>query len=345
LVLFRRYVMEGLSIVPQIIILVLLLVCSAFFSGSETALMAVSRLRLKQLEKKNRSAVQIANRVLEKPEKLISTILLGNNLVNVAMSAIATAIAISIWGDSGIIYITIILTLVILVFAEITPKVYAKYHNDRISLMTAPVIRIIMVIFHPFVVIFTFIARYILLALGIDISKVKRTLVTEAEVKSVIQIGWEDGSITAEEKRLLSRVFTMNDVSVRDIMIPENRMVTLDDDTPIKQVLRTIRKTGFSRYPVSRGKSGEIIGFLHAKDLLGKSGTKRMGSLKKVIRPAYFIPDDKKIDVQLRAFKARKLHQAVVLDKEGEVAGLITLEDILEQMVGSIEDEYDAALL
>jgi len=194
--------MDGLATAPQIIILLILLAFSAFFSGSETALMAVSRLRLKQLEKKHKSTVHIVNRVLDKPEKLISTILLGNNLVNVAMSAIATVIAISIWGDSGILYVTIILTLVILVFAEITPKVYAKYHSDRISLLVAPVLRILMLIFHPFVVVFTFIARYILLVLGIDIKTVKRPLVTESEVKAVIQIGWEDGSISAEEKRL-----------------------------------------------------------------------------------------------------------------------------------------------
>lgn len=335
--------MEGLSIVPQIILLALLLACSAFFSGSETALMAVSRLRLKQLEKRHRNTVRIVNRVLNKPEKLISTILLGNNLVNVAMSAIATAIAISLWGDSGIIYATIVLTVVILVFAEITPKVYARYHNDRISLLTAPILRVLMMVFNPFVFVFTFIARYILLALGIDIRKVKKALVTESEVKAVIQIGWEDGSVSGEEKKLLSRVFTMNDVTVGDIMVPQAKMVVLSSDTSVEQALETIRKTGFSRYPVIHGEGREIMGFLHAKDLLGKTGSGKLGGLKKVVRPPYFIPSDKKIDAQLRAFKSRKLHQAVVLDKEGEVAGLVTLEDIIEQMVGSIEDEYDAA--
>ena len=336
--------MEGLATAPQIIIIIILLAFSAFFSGSETALMAVSRLRLKQLEKSHRRTVSVVNTVLEKPEKLISTILLGNNLVNVAMSAIATAIAISIWGDSGIVYATIVLTVVILIFAEITPKVYAKYHNDRISLLGAPVLRVLMLIFHPFVVVFTFVARYILLAVGIDIKKIKRTLVTESEVKTVIQIAREDGNITAEEKQLLSRVFTMNDVTVGDIMVPFAKMVVLNSDTPVEDALSIIRKTGFSRYPVSRGDKKEIVGFLHAKDLLGKSGAGKIGSIKNIIRPAYFIPEDKKIDAQLRAFKSRKRHQAVVLNNKGGVAGLITLEDILEQMVGSIEDEYDAQL-
>lgn len=329
--------MEGLAV----ILLVVLLGFSAFFAASETALMAVSRLRLKQLEKKHRRTVNIVNRILNRPEKLISTILLGNNMVNVAMSAIATAIAISLWGDSGILYATIILTVVILIFADITPKVYAKYHNDRISLLTAPVLRVIMVLFSPFVSVFTFIARYMLLALGIDIYKAKRTLVTESEIKTTIQIGWEDGSISADEKKLLARVFTMNDVAVSDIMIPESKMAVLSSDMPVEQVLRTIKKTGFSRYPIRRGNSSEIMGFLHAKDMLGKSGTMKLGTLSQVVRPAYFIPGDKKIDAQLQAFKSLRLHQAVVLNKEGEVAGLVTLEDILEQMVGNIEDEHD----
>ena len=336
--------MEGLATAPQIIILIVLLAFSAFFSGSETALMAVSRLRLKQLETGHRHTVRVVNKVLEKPEKLISTILLGNNLVNVAMSAIATAIAISIWGDSGIVYATVVLTVVILVFAEITPKVYAKYHSDRISLLAAPPLRILMLIFRPFVAVFTFITRYLLLALGIDIKKAKRTLVTESEVKAVIQIAREDGNITAEEKRLLSRVFTMNDVTVGDIMIPFGKMVVLNSDTSIQDALRIIRRTGFSRYPVMRDDKKEIVGVLHAKDFLGKRGPGEIGAMKKVIRPAYFIPEDKKIDAQLRAFKSRKQHQAVVLNEKGGIAGLITLEDILEQMVGSIEDEYDAQL-
>jgi putative hemolysin len=336
--------MEGLAIAPQVILLVVLLGFSAFFASSETALMAVSRLRLKQLESKHRRTVHIVNMVLNRPEKLISTILLGNNLVNVAMSAIATAIAISLWGDSGILYATIVLTVVILIFADITPKVYAKYHSDRLSLLTAPVLRIIMVLFGPFVWVFTLIARYILLALRIDIRKAKRTLVTESEIKAAIQIGWEDGSITAEEQKLLSRVFTMNDVTVGNIMIPLRKMVVLGSETSVEETLRIIRRTGYSRYPVSRGGSGEIIGFIHVKDLLGKSGTRKLSALKQVIRPAYFIPEDKKIDAQLRAFKSRKQHQAVVLNKKGGVAGLITLEDILEQMIGSIEDEYDAQL-
>ncbi len=336
--------MDGLAVTPQVIlfiILLLLLGCSAFFSGSETALMAVSRARLRQLAKRHSRSVKMVEGILQKPEGLIGTILLGNNLVNVAMTAIATVIAVSIWGDRGIIYVTVVLTVILLIFAEITPKVYAKYHSERISLITAPVIKGIMTIFHPITVGVTWMVHKLLLILGIDITKVKRNIVTEAEVKALINISWEDGSISAEEKEMLGRVFTLNDRPVSAVMVPKKRMVTLSSDYTIDQALKTIKRNGYSRYPVRRNKSQEIIGFIHAKDLLGKKGTKKLSSMKKLIRPPYFIPENKKINSQLRHFKSRRLHQAVVLNDEGEVKGILTLEDILEQMVGSIEDEYD----
>jgi putative hemolysin len=336
--------MNGLAVTPQVILYIVLLVllgCSAFFSGSETALMAVSRVRLRQLAKRHTRSVKIVEGILEKPENLISTILLGNNLVNVAMSAIATVIAVSYWGDRGIIYVTVALTVILLIFAEITPKVYAKYHSQRISLVTAPVIKVIMTVFRPITIGVTWVVQKLLLLLGIDITRVKRSIVTEAEVKALINISWEDGSISGEEKDMLGRIFTLNDKAVADVMVPKKRLVTLSSDYTIDQALKTVKRNGYSRYPVRSGKSQEIIGFIHAKDLLGKRGSKKLKSMQKLIRPAYFIPLNKKINSQLRHFKSRRLHQAVVLDEEGEVKGLITLEDILEQMVGSIEDEYD----
>lgn len=336
--------MNDLAVTPQIVLFVILLVllaCSAFFSGSETALMAVSRVRLRQISKKHSRSVKIVEGILEKPENLISTILLGNNLVNVSMSAIATVIAVSIWGDNGIIYVTVGLTLILLVFAEITPKVYAKYHSEQISLFSAPVIKVIMTILRPVVVSVTWIVQKMLLLLGIDLTKAKRKNVTEAQVKTLVNMSWEDGSISAEEKEMIGKIFTLNDKTVGDVMIPRRRMVTLRSDYTIEQALKTVKRYGYSRYPVRKGTSQEIIGFIHSKDLLGKRGIKKLKSMKGMIRPAYFIPESKKINTQLRHFKSRRLHQAVVLDEDGDVKGLITLEDILEQMVGSIEDEYD----
>jgi Mg2+/Co2+ transporter CorB len=336
--------MHGIGVTSQVtllILIILLLGCSAFFSGSETALMTVSRIRLRNASKKRSRSVKIVEGILVRPERLIGTILLGNNLVNVAMTAIATVLAIRWWGDNGVIYVTVFLTILLLIFAEITPKVYARYHSERISLITAPVLKGMMTIFQPVTTGVTWVVQKLLLLLDIDITKIKRTVMTEAEVKTAINIGWEDGSITAEEKEMLSKIFTLNDKSVADVMVPRKRMITLRSDYTIDQALRTIKRNGYSRYPVRKGKSQEIIGFIHAKDLLGKKGHKKLNSMKKLIRPVYYISEDKKISAQLRHFKGRKLHQAIALNEKGDVTGLLTLEDILEEMVGSIEDEFD----
>jgi putative hemolysin len=327
--------------VTLLIVIIVLLGFSAFFSGSETALMTVNRIRLRQKGKRYMRSERMVEGILVRPERLISTILLGNNLVNVAMSAIATYLAIKWWGNNGVVFVTVVLTILILIFAEITPKVYARYHSERISVLTAPILKGMMTIFQPVTSAATWVVQKLLLLLGIDITKVKRAIVSEAEVKTAINIGWEDGSITADEKEMLSKIFALNDKSVADVMIPKKRMVTLRSDYTIDQALRTIKRNGYSRYPVRKGKTQEIIGFLHAKDLLGKKGHKKLNSLKKLIRPGYYIQEDKKISAQLRHFKGRKLHQAIALDEKGNVTGLITLEDILEQMVGSIEDEFD----
>jgi len=333
--------MKEMNVIFMLISLLGLLAFSAFFSGSETALMAISKLRLRHLAKTKPGKAKVVERVLKKPERLIGTILLGNNLVNVAMSAIATALAISIWGQKGIAYVTIVLTLIILIFAETTPKIYAKYFNERVSFMTAPLLRVIEALFNPVITSVTFISSKILTLLGVDVTKIKKTLLTEAELITYIKVGEDAGAITPEERKILSRVFTLNDKSVREVMIPKEKMAILDIDASEEEILKTIKKTGYTRFPVTRGK--DIVGSIHAKDLFKLIMKRKSIFLKKILRPPYFAQADKKIDVQLRSFQAKKIHQAVVVDNEGKVIGLITLEDILEELVGSIRDEHDFA--
>jgi Mg2+/Co2+ transporter CorB len=319
----------------------MLLCLSAFFSGSETALMAISRLRLAHLAKTKPIGAKLVERLLRQPERLIGTILLGNNLVNVAMSAIATAFAISLWGQKGIIYVTGILTIAILVFAEITPKVYAKYHNERVSFMTAPLLNVIMIFSRPVVAGVTFFTNGLLLLVGVDVRKMKRPIMTEDEIKTCLKMGWDEGAITAGERKILARVFTLNDRTVGDVMVPKDKITVLDVNTSAEQTKKTIMKTGFTRFPVKEGDDFDVIGFVHAKDLFQFSDDGYPASIKKVIRSPYFVPADKTIDAQLRSFQARKLHQAVVLDSRSHVVGLITLEDIVEELVGGIQDEHD----
>ena len=325
------------------IVLVILLGMSAFFSGSETALMSISKLRLQHLAETSPVRARLIERILKNPERLIGTILLGNNLVNVTMSALATVLALSLWGEKGIVYVTAVLTLAILIFAEITPKVYAKYFNERLSMFSAPILNVIMTIFNPVVIGVTYISTKLLSFLGVDVTKIKKPLFTEAEVRTCIKMAWDEGSITTDERKMLSRVFALNDKTVEDVMVPREEMAVIDAGSPVEKVVKTILKTGYTRFPVSKGKKTNIIGFLHGKDVLELFGHKKNVSIKKIIRPPYFIPADKKIDSQLRSFQDTKLHQAVALDGSGHVIGLITLEDILEELVGAIKDEHDFA--
>ena len=324
-----------------LILLMVLLGCSAFFSGSETALMSISELRLRHLAETKPVRARLVERMLKKPDRLIGAILLGNNLVNVAMAAFATDLALSIWGETGIAYVTVVLTLAILIFAEITPKIYAKYSTERVSFFAAPVLNVIMILCSPVIVAVTYLANKLLLLIGLDVGKAKRPLITEADLKTYIKIGGDEGAITAEEGEMLSRIFTLNDRTVGEVMIPRERMATVDMDASIGKIVRTIVNTGYSRFPVRKAKHSDIIGFIHAKDYFKRLDAKKPISIKRILRPPYFVPTDKKIDAQLRSFQARKLHQAVVLDNEGKIAGLITLEDILEELVGSIQDEHD----
>ena len=329
------------NIFLMIFVVLMLLAFSAFFSGSETALMSISRLRLRHISETKPKRAGYVEKLLEKPERLIGAVLLGNNLVNVAMTAIATALAISIWAERGIVYVTIVLTIVILIFAEITPKVYAKYFNEAVSLITAPILNVIMFGLGPFVSLTTYISNKLLLIMGIDVRKIKRPLMTEEVIKTCIKMGSEEGGITAEETSMISRVFTLNDKTVGQVMIPKDKMVILDANSQVEHIFKVIMKTGHSRFPVTEGVDADVIGFIHAKDLFTLTEERRSGSVRGIMRPAYFVSEDEKIDSLLRGFQSRKLHQAIVLDIQGKVTGLITLEDVLEQLVGSIQDEHD----
>jgi len=283
----------------------------------------------------------MVEKILKRPEKLIGTILLGNNLVNVAMSAIATAIAISFWGEKGIVYVTGILTVVILIFAEITPKVYAKYFNEQVSTITAPILNVFMWIANPAVSAVTYVSKKLLLLVGIDMDTIEKPLMTEAEIHACIKMGWDEGAITGHEKRILSSVFTLNDKTVGEIMIPKARMKMMDVNSPLKEAINTVLETGFTRFPVHGEDTDHIMGFIHAKDLFKLLEKDPAASLHTIIRPTEFVSEDTKIDRQLRRFKRRKVHLAVVLADVGKVAGLVTLEDILEELVGPIQDEHD----
>jgi Mg2+/Co2+ transporter CorB len=329
------------DILIPLISLLLLLFLSAFFSGTETALMAISRLRLRHLAETKPKRTKTVEGLLKEPDKLIGTILLGNNLVNVAMTALATSLAIRLWGDKGIVYVTGALTIIILIFAEITPKVYAKYFKERVSFQVAPIMKLIKIFLKPVVGLITYTSTKILYLLGLDIKKVETPLITESELKTFIKVSRETGAISPDEKKILTRVFTLNDKTVGELMTPAKKMVILEKNALKEEILKKIIRTGHSRFPVRSTKTSEIEGIVIVKDLLGLIAKKKNIALKKIIRPLNYASEDDKIDKQLRRFQRNRIHQAMVLDKEGNISGLITLEDILEELVGSIKDEHD----
>ena len=303
--------------------------------------MAINRLRLRHLAEKKPKKTRRVERLLKEPDKLIGTILLGNNLVNVAMTALATALAIGLWGQKGIAYVTVVLTLIILIFAEVTPKVYAKYYNERISFQVAPVMKLIMIFFKPVVRVISYTSTKILYLIGLDIKKAKTPLITESELRTFIKVSKDTGAITPEEKTILTRVFTLNDKTVGEVMIPVEKMAVLEVDSTKEEILNKIMRTGYSRFPVRSDEKSEIVGTVHVKDLFGLIKKRKSISLKKILRPINYASEDEKIDTQLRRFQRKRIHQAVVLNKVGKILGLITLEDILEELVGSIRDEHD----
>jgi len=221
------------------------------------------------------------------------------------------------------------------------PKVYAKYFNERVSFQVAPVLKLIMTFFKPVVEVVTYMSTKILYLIGLDIKKVERPLITESELRTFIKVSGETGAISPDEKRILTRVFTLNDKTVGEAMIPSEKMAILEIDSPKEEILKKIVSTGHSRFPVRSYKKSEIVGTVHVKNLFDLIAKRKSVTLKRILRPTNYASEDDKIDTQLRRFQRNRIHQAVVLDKDGNISGLNTLEDILEELVGSINDEHD----
>jgi putative hemolysin len=321
------------------IFLIILLVLSAFFSSSEAALMSLNRLRILYLAKRSKKA-RLINHLLEQRKKTISTILVGNNFVNVAASSVATALAMALWGNNGILYATIFITLVLLIFCEISPKIYAGRFPEKIAFMVIHPIRWCMRLLQPIVSATNFLADLLLrFVYPREVTKVP--LISEEEILVAISIGEEEGVVEKEESKMLMSIFDLANTSVKEIMIPRTEMICIEEKTPYAEVIRIINQSGRSRIPVYRDSIDNIIGAIHSRDLLDFHESPQAFSLTKVMRPPFFIPESKKVLSLLADFKEGKMHLALVIDEYGGIEGLVTLEDVLEEIVGDIMDEYD----
>jgi CBS domain containing-hemolysin-like protein len=327
----------------ELIALIILLFLSAFFSSTETALTAIGKARVRRLvEEKKKGAVRL-ERLLSEPQRFLATILLGNNLVNVLATALATDLSIKAFDSAGIGIATGLMTFFILVFGEITPKTLAIRHTEKVALLGAKPIYFLGVILYPLARLFIGISQIFMRILG-ESAIHGEPFLTQEEIKAMIKLGEEEGVIEEGERELIHSVFEFGETIVREIMVPRTDMVCLSSEVSVEEAIKVALDKGFSRIPVYEGNIDNIVGIFYLKDAIAElrkgRGNKKVSE---VARSAYFVPEAKKIDELLKELQKYKVHMAIVLDEYGGTSGLVTIEDILEEIVGEIFDEYDVA--
>jgi Mg2+/Co2+ transporter CorB len=325
--------------------IVLLMLMSAFFSAAETGMTATSRARLTELERRGNWRSSLVLKLTKTRERLIGALLLGNNVANITASAIATAALIKAFGDSGAVIASAVMTVLVLIFCEVMPKTYAIAYPDRVALTVAPLVRILVAVFGPIVIAVEYIVRNVLSAFGVNVSSTTDILSAHDELRGTIDLRHKEGSFVTNDRYMLGGVLDLQDLEIVDVMIHRTKMVSIDGaDTPEK-IVKQVLKSGHTRIPVWKDKQENIVGILHAKDLFAaiqeNDGDATKISIEEVMNPAWFVPDTRPLADQLKAFLRRKTHFAIVVDEYGEVQGLITLEDIIEEIIGDIKDEHD----
>lgn len=325
-----------------------LLVLSAFFSGSETALTAASRPRLAQLERQGDRRAGTVNKLREDKGRLIGAILLGNNLVNIFASAIATSMFIGLWGETAIPVVTLGMTLLVLIFAEVLPKTYALDNADRMALTIAPIMRWVVAVLAPITEGVTLVVNLILRVLGAHHHS-GSVFDSEDELRGAIELHRGEDQVeekeVAEERAMLRSILDLGDVEVSEIMVHRRNVEAIDINTEIGEIVQAVLDSQFTRLPLWRDDPDNVVGVLHAKDLLRSlqdqdTEIDRHG-LEAILSEPWFIPDTTNLLDQLQAFRSRREHFALVVDEYGALQGVVTLEDILEEIVGDISDEHD----
>ena len=326
-------------LVTEIIILAILLVLSGFFSGSEVALISLTKLKAQQMLDNKKLGSVFVKKLKDDHQRMLATILIGNNLVNVAASAIATSIMINVFESYAIAIATGIMTLLILVFGEITPKSIAAKNNELISQLVATPIWYLGIILAPILnILDTFLNKFISI-IGI---KAQEKAITDEEIMSVIRAAEEEGSIKETEEKMISSILKFDDTSVSEIATPRRDMIMLESKIKIKDALKLVLKKNHTRIPVYEKHKDKIIGIVHIRDLMMHAqGKNKNQSISKIIYKPHFVPEVKKISDLMKQFQKRKEHMAIVVDEHGSITGLVTMEDALEEIVGEIMDETD----
>lgn len=324
--------------VTQLIILIILLMLSAFFSSAETALTTVNRIRIRSLADDGSKRAKTVLKITDNSGKMLSAILIGNNIVNVAAASITTSLAYSL-GGSAVAIANAVITVAILLFGEITPKTTATIHAEKLALIYAPIISIFMKIMTPVIFIINGLSNAVLLLLRIDPNAKNQTM-TENELRTIVDVSHEDGVIESDEKEMIYNVFDLGDAKAKDVMVPRVHVTFADVTTTYEELIEIFREDKFTRLPIFEDSTDNVIGTINMKDLLLFDNTKEF-HIRDILREAYFTYEYKNISELLVEMREASFNIAIVLDEYGDTAGLITLEDILEEIVGEIHDEYD----
>ncbi|MGD9540770.1 HlyC/CorC family transporter [Methylocystis sp.] len=331
-----------------VVIVAICVFLSAFFAGSETALTAASHARMHSLEKEGDKRAAAVNRLLRQRNRMIAALLLGGTLVNIGGSAFTTSVLVVVAGDNGAIYATIIMTVVLLVFAEVLPKTLAINHPDETSLRVAQFIAPFVRIVGPLLAGVEYVVLMVLKLTGVEVGHGRTVLSPYDELKSAVDILHEEGNVERSARDMFGGVLDLQVLHVSDVMIHRTKMRTIEADLPPAQIVREVLSSPFTRMPLWRERPDNFIGVLHSKDMLralnAAGGDASKISVDEVMFAPWFVPEATTLEDQLEAFLKRKTHFALVVDEYGEVMGLVTLEDILEEIVGDIRDEHDLAV-
>ncbi len=322
-----------------------LLILSGIFSGSETALTAVSKPRMHLLAREGNDRALIVNALIKDKERMIGAILLGNNLVNILASALATSLLISLFGKNGVVYATGAMTLLVLIFGEIAPKTYAFYHADRVALIIAPVFRFLVIFLSPVTLAINWLIKRVMRLLGIHFADLSNEAEAVEALRGAIELHQGDHSDIHHERVMLRSILDLSDVDVSEVMHHRQDIVMVDGDLRPTDIVKQVVDAPYTRIPIWRSEMDNIVGVLHAKELLrqvrGNLDNPDRINIDSVSTPPWFIPESTSLLDQLQAFRRRREHFALVVDEYGSLMGVVTLEDILEEIVGDIADEHD----
>lgn len=332
--------MESIIFNPVTLIVILFLAFVSFFlSAAETSIIALSKIRLRHMVVQGIKRAQSIQRLVTKLDKFIVAILVGNNFINIAMSAVVTGICVTIFGNWGVLIATLLTTFFVLVFLEITPKLLATKHTEKIALFVSPIMEVVITLLNPIIQFFIGISNFILKIFGIGPAH-RSPLVTEEELRLMIEVGKEEGVLSDEERKMLHRIFEFGDTRVESVMVPKEKIVAVDLKISSEALLDIFAEEGHARLPVYLNSIDNIIGVIYARDLLYILKDQGLFLLQDLVHTAYYASAKMRVNELLREFQARKIQLAIVVDEQKKTLGLVTLEDLIEEIVGELEEAH-----